>query len=201
MTIRAARVSDAQAVAQLVYSAAVRDNDYVFATKAKGAIDFFQYAFEQKLGIWSYSFVKVYEIETQVVATISTYPQSALVRVMLSGLKAMISFYGIWAGFGVILRSIRIGLRFSPIPKHSAYIFNVATHEGFRGRGLSPQLYESVHKQWMKDGVMRATVDVETDNHPSIRVLEKMGYENHSLKTPGKSVTMYRFYKNLSVEK
>ncbi len=198
MTIRAAREADAHVVAQLVYSAAVRDNDYIFASKSKKAVDFFQYAFEQNLGIWSFSLVMVYELDNKVVATLSTYPQDSLFSVMGSGLKAMISFYGIWEGLGVIFRSIRVGLKFSPIPKNSAYIYNVATDENYRGRGLSPQLYESVHRRWSKVGTMKTTVDVEADNHPSIRVLEKMGYENHSLKTAGRPATMYRFYKNLS---
>lgn len=177
MIIRPARIEDSSLVAPLVFSAAPEDHEYMLTTARKTPIEFLEFAFRNDVGIWGYPLVSVAEVDGAVVATLTSYPREVQGARIFTGLVAMLRFYGLWEGLGVIGRCIKIGMRYKVVPKGGIYVGNVGTNEKHRGQGIAGKLYDSVHDFWRARGKKVAAVDVAADNLASRRVLDRLGYK------------------------
>ncbi|HEX7127173.1 MAG TPA: GNAT family N-acetyltransferase [Thermodesulfobacteriota bacterium] len=58
-----------------------------------------------------------------------------------------------------------------------AYIWDCATLPAYRGRGLYPALLGAIARDLAADGVTRAWIAARADNAPSLRGLEKAGFQ------------------------
>ena len=72
---------------------------------------------------------------------------------------------------------------FVPLQPDDMVIFRVRTYPSFRGRGLAPALMRfAMHACLRQDG--GALVDCRTDNLPSIRSIEKAGFQRTATMKP-----------------
>ncbi|RYZ53447.1 MAG: N-acetyltransferase [Proteobacteria bacterium] len=176
MLLRTARPDDASAIAPLIYSSSVDDHDYAFTVKEHKAEDFIRYACETNAGIWGYSLATVVDINSVLAATITSYPWNRLTVILLSGFVAMLRFYGLKDGLGVVYRSVKVGLRFKAIPRYGIYVANLGTNLEYRGQGYATKLYEAIHEHWRQKRFKYAVCDVAHDNQSSRRILDRVGY-------------------------
>lgn len=72
---------------------------------------------------------------------------------------------------------------FVPLEDGDVVIFRVRTYPQFRGRGIAPSLMRHAFHECLSDGGA-AYIDCRVYNHPSIRSIEKAGFEHIATMKP-----------------
>lgn len=175
---RPANSADANAAASLIYSSGPAAFDFVFATdRYKSGVNFLKYASTQRGGEFGFANHTVAVCDGQVVGVGARFTSQQALAFAASGVRQIVSFYGVVRSIGVIRRGLRTE-RFFKLPhRRKDYLGHLAVAPAFRGQGIGKSLLRHLLATGKEAGQTHAVLHVSTENPRAQALYERLGFQ------------------------
>ncbi len=176
LVIRAAQAEDADKVVELIYSSAPELFPYMFDTSQHTVKDFIRHEFIQGGGFMGHRIHMVATKGEDILGIGAFYSGAWYHKLSLQTVGNIFRFYGLWAGFKVLLRANHSASVMAKPKKSQLYIADLGVAENSRGLGVGSALIEH-HTQSVKNrGITELVLDVALINPRAEALYQRLGF-------------------------
>ena len=176
LQFRPARASDVEDAVPLIYSSGPIAFDYVFANKKGNAEGFLRYAFQDGAGEFGYRNHVVGTIDGKVACIGAGFTGESGLSFMLSAIRQIINFYGLFQSPSVIIKGLRMEQVIKPPAAKLYYIAHLGVAPELQGQGIGTQLLNHLLSPEYTAGCSMAALDVAVTNPRAETLYERLGF-------------------------
>ncbi|MDX1693195.1 MAG: GNAT family N-acetyltransferase [Ketobacteraceae bacterium] len=175
---RQAQPGDADVLAPMIYEAAPRMLEYVFAMGRDAIVNYIAYCFKNDIGFYGYSRQYVGSENGKIVVTITAYPGREFSRLVMATFFATFRYFGITHWLGISTRLMNAGRLYEPPGKNSLFIANGCVSTSDRGKGVFGRFFaEYLVPVGEERRVDRIELDVGHDNPRACALYRRLGFQ------------------------
>lgn len=176
-SFRPAAPDDIDIAVPLIYQSGPDAFNYVFTVPGKGEpLDFLRYAYADGTGEFGCRNHVVGVLDGSVVAVGGCWSGKNGLAFMLAGARQILSFYGWFAGLGVIVRGLRTEAVIPPPAEDRHYLGHLGVLPAMQSRGIGKALVDHLLAIGSKSGFRVAALDVAVTNSRGQALYERLGF-------------------------